>query len=68
MSEHIGKHEKIDVIDIPKANSGACFHGEVWMKCPHCGEAHQMVGWRPLKVKDGWNIYRCSCGKLFKDC
>ncbi len=67
MNEALGKHAKINVYEIPSALSGACFHGEVWMKCPHCMKAHQMVGWTPLKVKDGYRIYRCSCGELFKD-
>ena len=63
----IGKHEKIDVLKIPSALSGDCFHGEVWVRCPHCKTAHEMVSSTPIKKKDGYRIYRCSCGELFKD-
>ena len=66
-SEYIGKHAKINILDIPHCYSGACFHGEVWVRCPHCNKAHEMVGSKPLMEKDGYYIYRCSCGKLFKD-
>ena len=62
----IGKHEEMDVYRIPDAISGACFHGEVWMKCPHCGRAHEMVGWTPFAKRKGFRIYKCNCGKLFK--
>ena len=67
MDEYIGKHEKINVYKIENALTGACFHGEVWVRCPHCHEAHEMVGSTPLMVKDGYRIYRCKCGELFKD-
>ena len=63
----IGKHEKIEVYKIPSALSGDCFHGEVWVRCPHCKKAHEMVGSTPLMEKDGYYIYKCSCGELFKD-
>ena len=58
------KIESVDII--PTALSGACFHGEVWVKCPHCGKAHQVVGWTPLMKKGRYDVYRCDCGKLFK--
>lgn len=59
--------DQIDIWEIKDALSGACFHGEVWVRCPYCYEAHQMVGSTPVAVKDGFRIYKCSCGKLFKD-
>lgn len=53
---------------IPNALSGACFHGEVWVKCPRCNSGNQMMGKEALYKKDGWFIYKCdNCGKLFKD-
>ena len=59
--------DNVPVRLIPSMKDGACFHGEVWGVCPHCGEAHQIVG-KPFEyVEDGWSVYRCKCGKLFKD-
>lgn len=55
-------------LTIPRALSGACFHGEVWVKCPHCMSGNQMMGKKELYKQDGYSIYKCDeCGKLFKD-
>lgn len=38
ISEFIGE-------SIPKLDYGACFHGEIWYRCPHCHkgiEAHSI--------------------------
>lgn len=68
MAEKIGKHEAINLLNIKDSVCGICFHGEVWVHCPYCGKAHQVVGKVPLKVKDDYKIYECErCGKLFKD-
>ncbi len=53
---------------IPNALYGACFHGEVWVKCPKCGEALEVVGAHPIDKVNGYRIYKCKkCGNLFKD-
>lgn len=65
--EYIGKHAKLDLWKIENAEFGDCFHGEVWKQCPYCGRAHQMVGKTPLTVIDGYRVFRCECGKLFKN-
>ncbi len=58
---------KIDISKVKTAGSGACFHGEVWVTCPHCGEGKEMMGARPLIVQDEGKVYRCDrCGKVFK--
>lgn len=67
-NEYIGKHLKYDVHGIKNALPGECFHGEVWMRCPYCRKATEMVGSTPIKVQDGYRIYKCECGELFKDC
>ena len=55
-------------LTIPNALSGACFHGEVWVKCPHCMSGNQMMGKQALYKQDEYSIYKCDeCGKLFKD-
>jgi len=55
-------------LKIPNALAGACFHGEVWVKCPHCMSGNQMMGKQALYKQDGYSIYKCDeCGKLFKD-
>lgn len=61
------EEEQVNLWEIKDALSGACFHGEVWVRCPYCKEAHEMVGSTPLIRKDGYDIYRCDCGKLFKN-
>ena len=43
---------------IPRLLGGACFHGEVWMRCPHCG-----VGIEAHGIPDGVKIHKChKCG------
>lgn len=53
---------------ISDAKPGACFHGEVWVTCPHCGEGHEMMGVKPEWTEDKFRVYRCTkCGEYFKD-
>lgn len=55
-------------LKIPNALPGACFHGEVWVKCPHCNAGNQMMGRQALYKQDEYRVYKCDeCGKLFKD-
>ena len=57
---------KIDVNKLKMAYPGDCFHGEVWVKCPHCTCGNEIMGVRTHK--DGYIIIRCShCGQIFKD-
>lgn len=68
MKEYIGKHEKVDLDNIPESRMGESFHGEVWVRCPHCDSGNELMGATPLLKKDNYLIFRCSrCGKLFKD-
>lgn len=55
--------------ELRSAIGGACFHGEVWVRCPHCGWGHEMMGERPKFTRDdGTKIYQCkNCGELFYD-
>lgn len=53
--------------EIKDALGGACFHGEVWAICPYCHKRHELMGSTPIRVEHGYRIYKCSCGKLFKD-
>ena len=57
--------EKIDVNKLRDSRTGACFHGEVWVRCPYCETAHQMVGCSDRK--DGYYIVKCNCGNYFRD-
>ncbi len=57
----------VPVVIIPLVRGGVYFHGEVWSECPYCGEEHQMIGKPYEYIEDGWKVYRCKCGKLFKD-
>lgn len=75
MNDYVGKHEpktdykKIPVWKLESARSGGCFHGEVWICCPYCGESIQIIGNTKeyLGTREGYDIYRCgSCGKLYK--
>lgn len=68
MGEYIGKHEAINVYEIEEACPGACFHGEVWVRCPYCGRGNEMAGAKPIRKKDGWRLYKCDCcERIFKD-
>jgi len=74
MGKENGRKERrmTDNIDniylIPNALYGACFHGEVWVRCPKCLEAIEIVGARPVDEVKGYRIYKCrKCGDLFKD-
>lgn len=55
---------------IKKAVGMACFHGESWYRCPHCGTAFEY--WnafyedKGIKRTDDEHIFKCSCGELFK--
>lgn len=60
--------EKIDVNKLKDGRPGGCFHGEVWVTCPHCGKAVELVGLNPIMVKDGYYIFKCKrCYKYFRD-
>ena len=59
------KLEKLDVKTLKDSLPGACFHGEVWVKCPYCGKATE-IGYFPPE-KDGYFIIECECGKLYRD-
>lgn len=53
-----------------RATEGACFHGEVWERCPYCKWGHEMMGKRPKYTRESGRvkIYECEhCGKLFYD-
>ena len=51
---------------IPEALNGASFHGETWVKCPYCKKAHEISTWYPKITKNGYGVYKCSCGESFK--
>ena len=58
----------IEINKIPDAKSGACFHGEVWVRCPHCNNTIEIQGARYEYKENGFRVYKCkSCGKYFKD-
>jgi len=56
-----------DLYTMKESEPGACFHGEVWVRCPYCGKAMQLVGVEPVATIKNYRIFRCSCGELFKD-
>lgn len=56
----------INLNTMPRALPGDCFHGEIWVKCPHCQSGNEMMGAEPVFVRDGIRVYECEdCGKLF---
>ena len=57
----------IDVSRLEDSKGGGCFHGEVWISCPHCGHDVDLMGLRP-PIKDGYWIIECErCGQIYKD-
>ena len=55
---------------LPDALPGACFHGEVWMRCPHCKEEIEMMGMygKEVDAYKEYRIYQCPrCKGYFKD-
>lgn len=55
---------------LPNALSGACFHGEVWMRCPHCNYGIEMMGMfgKEIDTYESYRIYQCpKCKCYFKD-
>lgn len=70
MTQTLNKEEldNVNLIDIKSAYTGDSFHGEVWVRCPHCGYGHEMMETCGCPRKDGFIVVKCSkCGKLFKD-
>lgn len=66
--ENITKFDEIDVSNIPSLKDGACFHGEIWMVCPYCDNAMEMMGSTYLLKKNGYKLYQCEkCKKIVKD-
>lgn len=58
----------MDISNILRAEPGACFHGEVWVRCPHCHAGNEMMSARSEFKIDDWCVYKCEkCGKYFKD-
>lgn len=54
----------INVESLKDSLPGACFHGEVWVKCPYCGEGTEISYFPP--EKNGYFIIKCNCGKLYR--
>lgn len=55
---------------LPDALYGACFHGEVWVRCPHCKDGIEMMGMlgKEVDTYKSYRIYQCSnCKGYFKD-
>lgn len=54
---------------VPHVLSGACFHGECWERCPHCGDGIEMMGNRSRsEIVSGVRITLCPyCGKPFRN-
>ena len=68
MGMSVGKHEAINLNEIKDCLPGNCFHGEVWVICPHCKKSMEIVGTTPIRVKDRYRVFQCEvCGELFKD-
>ena len=60
----------VNVMMLPDAIPGACFHGEVWMQCPHCKEGFEMYGMmgKEVAIEGKYKAYRCpNCHEYFKD-
>ena len=58
--------EEMNIAKIPNAISGASFHGETWVKCPHCGQGNEISYATPIYNCDGYAVHKCKCGELFK--
>lgn len=57
-----------EIEKIPQALYGACFHGEVWIRCPFCQEGLETMGAKEEYCNAKFRFYKCKkCGKLFKD-
>ena len=58
--------KNINVNELKSSLLGACFHGEVWVRCPYCGSATE-IGYFPPE-KDGYFIIKCdNCKNIYKD-
>ena len=54
---------------IPKRVGGACFHGEIWSNCPHCGQSYEShdLDFHGIKSKYNEGVFFCKvCGKPFR--
>ena len=59
-----------DYSNLPESLAGACFHGECWIRCPHCKDGIEMYGMlgKQLAEEGKFRIYECpTCHKLFRD-
>lgn len=63
---YIGKHEKLNVTNIPNVLYRNVFKGETFMACPHCSKPFKLPSNQPYKTVMGFRIYRCQCGELFR--
>lgn len=48
--------------------STASFHGEYWVKCPHCHKSFETHSTAFKSVKDGNGEYVKHCGKVVIAC
>ena len=59
-----------EVDKLPEATFGDSFHGELWMRCPHCNKGVEMYGMTGKHVASSgkYKAYICPhCNGLFKD-
>ena len=62
------KDKIININLIPNARNGACFHGEVWVCCPHCDNSIEVQSTNEEYKEDGYRVYKCKkCNRYFKD-
>lgn len=56
---------QIDVSQLAPALTGACFHGEIWVRCPYCTAGNEISN--VTDHKNGYYIIKCcSCHQYFK--
>lgn len=59
-----------EVDKLPEATFGASFHGELWLRCPHCNKGVEMYGLTGKHIASSgeYKAYICPhCNGLFKD-
>ena len=68
MSEIIAENGYRSAAFVPHVLPGACFHGECWERCPHCGDSIEMMGNRSRSERvDGVRITLCPyCDNPFR--
>lgn len=67
VDEPVDDEDAVTFYKVKDALPGACFHGEVWHRCPYCDDAWEAMGATYKDVMGIGKTYKCEkCGRIMR--